>query len=98
LRETINQLKLEKQVKIVILALNIQFNPLKNGADEWVLNILKSCKSKDIPVLHCSSRAKMGKAFTGKFGSRISVLSVLNYESCETEFREVMETWELLKD
>ncbi|KAL4455885.1 hypothetical protein ABPG74_003295 [Tetrahymena malaccensis] len=81
----------EKKSKCIIIALNIQKNPLENGSDQLVLQIINLAVQKKIPIIHSCSRARLGKAFTGKFGPRISVLSVLNYEGLAEQVNQLEE-------
>ncbi|EAR91714.3 ribosomal protein L7Ae containing protein (macronuclear) [Tetrahymena thermophila SB210] len=81
----------EKKSKCIIIALNIQKNPLENGSDQLVLQIINHATQKKIPIIHSCSRARLGKAFTGKFGPRISVLSVLNYEGLADQVNQLEE-------
>ncbi|KAL4484321.1 hypothetical protein ABPG72_006432 [Tetrahymena utriculariae] len=81
----------EKKSKCIIIALNIQKNPLENGSDQLVLQLINLATQKKIPIIHSCSRARLGKAFTGKFGPRISVLSVLNYEGLAEQVNQLEE-------
>ena len=74
---TIKNKKIEKRSKILIVALNIIYNPLKLSCDERTLEIINLAKEYQVPILHVSTRAKLGRAFLGKFGPRVSILTVV---------------------
>jgi hypothetical protein len=43
-----------------------------------VQNVLEMADK--MPVVHISTRGKLARAFTGKFGPRITMISIINYE------------------
>ena len=65
---------------MLIVALNVQRNPLKHGVDDEVQNTIQSALNINIPIVHISTRSKLGRAFTGKFGPRITMVSIINFE------------------
>jgi len=44
----------------VIIAINIQENPLKGGGDEKMLEIISKARKKNIPIIHACTRKKLG--------------------------------------
>ena len=72
---------------MLIVALNIQRNPLKKGIDDEVQSTIQSALKLNIPIVHTSTRSKLGRAFTGKFGPRITMISIINYEG----YQDMME-------
>lgn len=48
-------------------------------------------------MVHISTRAKLGRAFTGKFGPRITVLSIVNFEGYSEQMEELLEEWKKAK-
>lgn len=46
--------------KCVIVALNIQEIPVKDGPDEKIYSILKKAKEKNIPIIHSCTRRILG--------------------------------------
>lgn len=91
---TINE---EKRSRCLILALNIKRNPFKEGTDDQALNLVALAQKQNIPVLNCSTRSKLGRAFTGKFGPRVSIISIVNYQGCEEQFGETIQLWKSLQ-
>ena len=66
--------------------------------------ILNLCKERDVFVIHSCSRRKLGNknkiskkiclkglAFAGKFGPKISLVSIINYQNYEEDFNELRE-------
>lgn len=70
----------KKRARLLIVALNIERNPLQRGVDDEVQGVLALAGQMQLPVVHISTRARLGRAFTGKFGPRITMVSVINYE------------------
>ena len=71
----------------MIVALNIERNPLKKGIDDEVQAAITTAIKLNIPIIHTSTRSKLGRAFTGKFGPRITMVSIINYEG----YQDMME-------
>lgn len=46
--------------KCIILALNIQEIPIKDGPDEKISSILGKAKQKNIPIIHSCTRRILG--------------------------------------
>ena len=70
----------DKRCRCLFVALNIIRNPLKHASDDRILEIIHLAKTINVPIIHVSTRSKLGRAFLGKFGPRLSVLSVINFE------------------
>ena len=87
-----------KKSKLLVVALNIVYNPLKLSSDERTIEIIQLAKKSNIPIIHTSTRAKLGRAFLGKFGPRVSVVSVINYEGSEESYQKMMEEWKKLQN
>ncbi|CAK59088.1 unnamed protein product (macronuclear) [Paramecium tetraurelia] len=81
----------EKSAKLIIIPIGIQECPIKNGPDHQILKVLKECFNKNIPVIFASTRSKLGRAFSGKFGPKISVISVINYQNMEEQFTKLIQ-------
>lgn len=64
---------------MLIIALNVERNPLRKGVDDEVQNTIKHALEINIPIVHTSTRSKLGRAFTGKFGPRITMVSIINF-------------------
>lgn len=64
---------------MLIVALNVERNPLRKGVDDEVQNTIKQAQEINIPIVHISTRSKLGRAFTGKFGPRITMVSIINF-------------------
>lgn len=77
----------------MIVALNIRRNPFEEGSDAAVIELIEHAVRQNIPVLHCSTRSKLGRAFVGKFGPRLSVVSIVNYQGNEEQFEEILADW-----
>ena len=79
-----------KKSKMVILALNIERNNLERGIDDQIQEVLEYAYKEKVPILHVSTRSKLGRAFTGKFGPRITMISIVNYEGYQDMMEEVL--------
>jgi ribosomal protein L7Ae-like RNA K-turn-binding protein len=88
----------KKKSKLLIIALNIERNDLERGTDDQMQQVLSYAYEANVPVVHISTRAKIGRAFTGKFGPRISMLSVINYEGYQDMMELIMEEWKEMKN
>lgn len=53
------------------------------------MQILRLCNERDIKVVHASNRSKLGRAYCGKFGPKIAVVSIINYQGIEDKFHEL---------
>jgi len=60
--------------------LNIERNPYKGGVDDQVQNNIEVAQKLSIPILYASTRSNLGRAFTGKWGPRVTMVSIINYE------------------
>jgi ribosomal protein L7Ae-like RNA K-turn-binding protein len=78
-KRTIETIIDKNRSKALIVALNIERNPLRKGVDDEVQNTIKSALHINIPVIHVTTRSKLGRAFTGKFGPRITMISIVNF-------------------
>ena len=74
-----SKLKICRKSKCIIIALDIPENPIKDGLDEKIGSILKICRAQNIPVIHANSKKRLGMAFTGKIGPKITILSIISY-------------------
>jgi ribosomal protein L7Ae-like RNA K-turn-binding protein len=88
-RRTFFSLNEKIRAKLLVVALNINRNELKTGYDEQVLAIIRKARELRVPVAHCSSRSRLGRAMTGKFGPKMGLVSVINPESSEDQFEEI---------
>ena len=52
--------------------------------------MIDECKRKNIPIIHSCSKRKLGASFTGKFGPKVSVISIINYQGYEELFNELI--------
>jgi hypothetical protein len=57
-----------------------------DGSDEKVVEILRLALGLGVIVVHGSNRAKLGRAYCGKFGPKVSVVSILNFQGQEEMF------------
>lgn len=78
---------------MLIVALNIQRNPFKNGVDDEVQSTIQHALNINIPVVHISTRSKLGRAFTGKFGPRITMVSIINFEGYQDMMESLVNEW-----
>ena len=60
---------------------------MKKGIDDEVQAAISTAIKLNIPIIHTSTRSKLGRAFTGKFGPRITMVSIINYEG----YQDMME-------
>lgn len=80
---------------MIIVALNIERNPYKGGVDDQVLSIIELAQTMKIPVIHSCIRSHLGRAFSGKWGPRITMVSIINYEGYQDMIEETLEEWKL---
>ena len=81
---------LEKRSKLLIVALNIERNPYKGGVDDQVQTIIDLAQGIKIPIIHACTRSSLGRAFAGKWGPRLTMISVINYEGYQDMMDQVM--------
>jgi ribosomal protein L7Ae-like RNA K-turn-binding protein len=77
-KRTLTTILENKKSKCLIVALNIERNNLVKGVDDEIQKCITLGQGMKIPVIHVSTRAKLGRAFTGKFGPRLSIISIIN--------------------
>ena len=70
----------KKRSKLLIIALNVERNPYKGGVDDQVQTIINLAHQIKIPVIHACPRSHLGRAFTGKWGPRLTMISIINSE------------------
>ena len=83
----------KKRSQLLVVALNIERNNLRKGVDDEVQQVIHLAQKINIPILHTSTRAKLGRAFTGKFGPRVTMVSVINYEGYQEMVAEMLQHW-----
>jgi ribosomal protein L7Ae-like RNA K-turn-binding protein len=42
--------------------------------------LIKFCEEKQIPIIHANSKKRLGMAFTGRKGPKLSIISLVDYE------------------
>lgn len=89
-KRTINTIIDKKRSKILIVALNIERNPYKGGVDDQVQTIIEQAQKIKIPIIHACSRSHLGRAFTGKWGPRVTMVSIINFEGYQDNIDEVL--------
>jgi ribosomal protein L7Ae-like RNA K-turn-binding protein len=82
-----------KKSRCLIVALNIERNNLVKGVDDEIQKCITLGQELKIPVIHVSTRAKLGRAFTGKFGPRLSIISIVNWEGYQDYVDDLMGKW-----
>ena len=87
----------KKRSKCLIVALNIERNDLEKGTDDQVQGLIDEAGKCRVPVVYTSVRSRLGRAFTGKFGPRISVVSIIDYQGYVDWTEEMFEEWRLAK-
>ena len=75
---------------MLIVALNIERNPYKGGVDDQVQTVIKLAQEIKIPVIHACPRSHLGRAFTGKWGPRVTMISIINFEGYQDMRDEVV--------
>ena len=75
---------------MLIVALNIERNPYKGGVDDQVQTVIKFAQEIKIPVIHACPRSHLGRAFTGKWGPRVTMISIINFEGYQDMRDEVV--------
>lgn len=82
---------------MVFLIPNIEKIEGKNGLDEKLLEIFKSCKDKNIPIFFGLNKFKLGQ-ISRKKHSCISILCIINVEGFEHELESLIESGMQLKN
>jgi ribosomal protein L7Ae-like RNA K-turn-binding protein len=75
----------------VIFALDIDVNPLCGGLDQQICETISLCSAKNVPVVHANSKKRLGMAFTGKLGPKVTVVSVIDFQSQKDKFVDLLE-------
>lgn len=88
----------KKKSKMLIMALNIERNNLERGTDDQIQGLIDLADKERVPIIHVSTRAKLGRAFTGKFGPRITLISIVNDEGYSDMTEAVMAEWKLMRE
>ena len=76
-----------------MVAFNVERNPYKGGVDDQVQTSIAIAQNSKIPVIYASTRANLGRSFTGKWGPRVTMVSIINYEGYQDTFEQVMIEW-----
>jgi len=79
----------KKKVKCIIIAADIEQIDSGGGLNEMICNIIKMCNSFAIPVVYALCKSKIGKAI-GKH-VKVSCLGVVNMESTEDIFKQILQ-------
>jgi ribosomal protein L7Ae-like RNA K-turn-binding protein len=82
-----------KKCKVLIVTLNVERNNLQKGTDDLVQKCITEAVNLKIPIIHTSNRSKLGRAFTGKFGPRISMISIVNFEGYQDYMQDLLQEW-----
>lgn len=93
-KRTITTIIDKKRSKMLIVALNIERNPYKGGVDDQVQTVIQLAQELKIPIIHACSRSHLGRAFTGKWGPRLTMVSIINYEGYQDNIEDMMREWE----
>ena len=56
--------------------------------------IITLAQKISIPVIHTCLRSELGKAFTGKWGPRATMISIINYEGYQDMMEVMMTEWD----
>ena len=85
------------EAKLVFLIPNIEKIEGKNGLDEKLLEIFKTCKEKKVPIFFGLNKFKLGQ-ISRKKHSCISILAIINVERFEHELEDIIKVGVELKD
>ncbi len=78
---------------MLVVALNVERNPYKGGVDDQVQSNIEIAQNLKIPIINASTRANLGRAFTGKWGPRVTMVSIINYEGYQDMYEQMMAEW-----
>ncbi|MCB0369491.1 MAG: ribosomal L7Ae/L30e/S12e/Gadd45 family protein [Bdellovibrionales bacterium] len=84
----------KKRSKLLVVALNIERNPYQGGVDDEVQTVIDLAKKISIPIIHACKRAELGRAFTGKWGPRLTMVSIINHEGYQDMADDMLNLWE----
>lgn len=85
----------EKKPKLVIIAVDIQLNPLEGGTDELTRKLLTTLDESEIPYYFGGTKTELGIAIYGKPMTkgkkvRCACIAIVDVQGSETEFKDIM--------
>jgi ribosomal protein L7Ae-like RNA K-turn-binding protein len=55
--------------------------------------VIQLAQEAKIPIIHACNRSHLGRAFTGKWGPRLTMISIINSEGYQDMIDEMMGEW-----
>lgn len=89
MKEVLKHLRAEN-IKMIILAVNIEEVDAQDGLDDYILSIIQTCRELKVPLIYSLTRYKLG--FVGKFqGQFVSIIGIRNFLGANDEFNMLIE-------
>ena len=93
-RRTLTTIIDKKKSRMLVVAVNVERNPYKGGVDDQVQGTIELAQELKIPIIYASTRSNLGRAFTGKWGPRITTVSIVNFEGYQDMVEEMLGEWQ----
>lgn len=93
-RRTLTTIIDKKKSRMLVVAVNVERNPYKGGVDDQVQGTIELAQELKIPIIYASTRSNLGRAFTGKWGPRITMVSIVNFEGYQDMVEEMLGEWQ----
>ena len=87
--EVLKHLQAEN-LKMVIMATNLEKVKEERGLDEKVNQIVSKCREQQIPLVFSGERYQLGK-IAKSVGQMVSTVGVFNYQGANEEFNSLVE-------
>ncbi|CDW71319.1 UNKNOWN [Stylonychia lemnae] len=78
-----------ENLKMVILAINIEKVEGDNGLDDYISHVVSQCRDFKIPLVYCFTRYKLG-LITKFQGQMASAVGVFNFQGANDEFNTLV--------
>ena len=92
----------ENRPKLVVIAVDVQRNPLKSGTDEYVDGLLLTLEREQIPYCFAGTRVELGGCLYGKvmhhFKNKASCVGIIYYKGYEKELCDLLVEVRSLKE
>ena len=93
-RRTLTTIIDKKKSRMLVVAVNVERNPYKGGVDDQMQGTIELAQELKIPIIYASTRSNLGRAFTGKWGPRITMVSIVNFEGYQDMVEEMLGEWQ----
>lgn len=96
MKEVVKHL-LAENLKMVIVAVNLEHVDGANGLDEMIYNVIQATRDQRIPLVFCLNRFKLG--YVTKFqGQHASIVGIFNFQGANDEFNHLKQVTQELRE